>query len=630
MLIDVRDAEIRIYYTSTELKPRHRSQLSDWSFARSEEGVLKRSDADIRSMILKILEYFKESNLHYTLSESCDRLVAQVKEEAQEFDEMATRARRFKDGHYDTAEFAEHLDFLRSSIHRQLKDHQVKAFLHLALVNNGANFSVPGSGKTSVVLAHYEHLRSKGEVNVLFVVGPAACFAPWRQEYKAVLGKQPNYVILAGGDRIQRRSEYYKTDEFPDLYLTTFQTLLNDQDEVCVLFRDKAVNAYLVVDEAHYVKQIDGQWANAVLTASRHAKYRCVLTGTPIPRSYTDLFNLFEILWPSHNPISREDQVHLAVLEERNEVQAAQQILERTMGPLFYRVRKSELALKEQVFNEPVVIPMNPCERRVYDAINNKIRDYAQDDYLRNIDLVLRLRRGRMIRLRQCLSYTKLLSTAVDDYNEDLFTGENDLKELIVNYDQMEHPAKLDYLLTLVRRFHDEGEKMIIWAHFIGTVKLIQRTITDAGYYCKKIIGEVPTEKANASDEETREQIISEFVNRSSGLDILIANPAACAESISLHKTCHNAVYYDLSYNGAQYLQSLDRIHRVGGSEDKEAYYHYIQYEDTIDADILANLREKAEKMYAIIDGDYSIYSLDMFENAEEGDLAAYERLFCE
>ena len=38
-----------------------------------------------------------------------------------------------------------------------------------------------------------------------------------------------------------------------------------------------------------------------------------------------------------------------------------------------------------------------------------------------------------------------------------------------------------------------------------------------------------------------------EFLNLESGLDILVANPAACAESISLHKSCFNAIYYDLS-----------------------------------------------------------------------------------
>src|SRR6266542_5823207 len=91
------------------------------------------------------------------------------------------------------------------------------------------------------------------------------------------------------------------------------------------------------------------------------------------------------------------------------------------------------------------------------------------------------------------------------------------------------------------------------------------------------IYGKTPrdNDKSEIKDEMTREKIRDIFVDPKSGLDILIANPAACSESISLHKTCFHAIYFDLSYNCAQYLQSLDRIHRVGGSETKVAHYYF-------------------------------------------------------
>ena len=93
-----------------------------------------------------------------------------------------------------------------------------------------------------------------------------------------------------------------------------------------------------------------------------------------------------------------------------------------------------------------------------------------------------------------------------------------------------------------------------------------------------------------------------------------------------LHKTCFHAIYYDLSYNCAQYLQSLDRIHRVGGSEINQAHYYFLQYENSVDQDILSNVRRKAQQMNDIIEKDYEIYSLDMFE--EDGEIEAYKRLF--
>ncbi|MBK8953392.1 MAG: hypothetical protein IPM85_15160 [Chitinophagaceae bacterium] len=61
-------------------------------------------------------------------------------------------------------------------------------------------------------------------------------------------------------------------------------------------------------------------------------------------------------------------------------------------------------------------------------------------------------------------------------------------------------------------------------------------------------------EQSTIADEKTREEIRDEFVNPKSGLDILIANPAACVNQFLLHKTCHNAIYYDLTYNCATIL----------------------------------------------------------------------------
>ena len=81
----------------------------------------------------------------------------------------------------------------------------------------------------------------------------------------------------------------------------------------------------------------------------------------------------------------------------------------------------------------------------------------------------------------------------------------------------------------------------------------------------------------STTDEEevSREHLISEFKNTHRCM-VLIANPAACAESISLHKVCHHAIYLDRSFNCAHYLQSLDRIHRLGLEQEEKTYYYLI------------------------------------------------------
>jgi len=537
------------------------------------------------------------------------------------------KGKELKDGFIDSNEFKDFRIYLENGIKRPLKEHQYKAALHLLVTQNGANFSVPGSGKTAVVISVFNRLRMLGKVDALFVVGPPACFGPWRTEYEEVLGIEPKCEILAGGDIDRRRSKYKVTAEtVQDLYLTTFQTLNSDWEHVRILFELQGIRFYLVIDEVHYIKQINGSWAKSVLNVAGYASYRCILTGTPLPHSFMDAFNLFDVLWRDASPIPLRKRHQIELFTQQKEFDKAAEILDEAIGPLFYRVRKSDLGLAAQYFNEPIRFKMNQYERLVYDRILGRIGELSQSDYMRDLDVMTRLRRGRMIRLRQCVSYTALLESVVFDYSEDLVGHDPSLSDIIKHYDQLEVPAKIESLIDVVQDLNRRNEKIVIWSNFIGTLKLIKNTLSTMGFSVHLIYGETPIHKISVREELTREEIIKEFVDISSGVNVLVANPAACAESISLHKTCSHAIYYDMSYNCAQYIQSLDRIHRVGGSENKPSYYYFLQYEETIDDDILTNVQTKADRMSTVIDQDYAIYSLDMFDEDEE--LEAYDRIF--
>ena len=627
MLVGLKNG-VLIIHQDYGLKSHQKSQLGFWGFKRSEEGYKVLAN-DPGALLFKVVNYFTNEKIPYSLSKDCQELLDKIKSRKDEFEIIRHTGEEYKDGIYQKGALLEFTHFLQKISARPLKNHQIKAANHLYLVQNGANFSVPGSGKTAVVLSVYEKLKREGKINTLFVVGPPSCFQPWRDEFKITLNREPEYQILAGGDPDSRKSVYFKeVRQKPELYLTTFQSLLQDHDDVTIFMRRNGVEIFLVIDEAHYIKRIEGNWARVVLDLSKYAKFRCVLTGTPIPRSYTDIFNLFDFLWPDNNPIDTNTKIKIQQLEEQRKNEEIREVLKRNVGPLFYRVRKSELGLRPPIFHEPVVLKMNQYEKRLYDAIENRIIEYNREDYLRNISLVKKLRRGRMIRLRQCVSYAKLLLTAIENYEEELIESNSDLIEIIRGYDEIEMPAKLEYLLSFIKKMQRKKQKVIIWSNFIKTLELIVQTLSKKNIYCKLIYGKTPIEQESVSEEETREKIRQEFIDPASGLDVLVANPAACAESISLHTTCHSALYYDLSYNCAQYLQSLDRIHRVGGSETVDAHYYFLQYENTIDQDIVRNLNDKAKKMNDLIEEDYNIYSLDMVEENE--DEQAFTRLFGE
>lgn len=626
MKIDVLSDSIVISDYKGNLESYQLHQLNYWGFRVFENSSELISHNDPSQTIVKLIDYLNKERINFILSEYCRSYYENIVKDSDEFKSYLEKALLYKNSEINEEELSEFTSFLKRSIPRKLKEHQVKAALHLRYVKNGANFSVPGSGKTTVVLTVYEKLRLEGKVNCLFVVGPPSCFGPWQSEFKDTLGRNSDYYIFAGDQKINREIEYYKRDDFHELYLTTFHTLLNDINYVIEFLSNRNLKAYVIIDEAHYIKQIDGNWATAAIRCAEYAEFRCTLTGTPMPKSYEDLFNLVEFLWPKKNLLTNEEKFRLRRLETQRVTKEAKKILDRKIGPLFYRVRKRDLGLQKQNFLPPIEIEMNVTEKKIYDAIFNRLQNASKEDYMQNIDFVRRLIKGRMIRLRQAISYAKLLSTSIQDYNEELLSDENSIANLIYNYDQIELPAKLEFLIKLISKFQQEGKKLVVWSNFIGAIKLIEVHLNQLGIYNKKIIGETPVQKEEITKEETREKIRNEFVDSKSGLNVLIANPAACAESISLHKTCFDAIYYDLSYNCAQYLQSLDRIHRVGGSEYHEANYYFLQYKNTIDSDILDNLNRKARKMYDIIEDDYSIYSLDMFDDEDE--VVAYKRLF--
>ncbi len=580
--------------------------------------------------LLKIIDYLNEENIIYELSEKSKYILKNTLQKKSELEIIFTKAKKIKDDAELDADFYDFKKFT-DTLPRKLKTHQLKSAYHFYILKNGANFSVPGSGKTTTLLSVYEKLRLEGKCNLLFIVGPPSCFQPWQNEFLETLGRQPNSIILSGGNKSFRKSEYFRSQENAyELYLSTFHTALNDYKDIIRFFSQTKIEAFLIIDEAHYIKQLGGSWANSLLEIGKRATFKGILTGTPIPKSYKDIFNLFDFLWEENSPLNQEAKIQINNWEKKKENENVKALLEKHIGPLFYRVRKKDLGLIPAVFHDPFIVPMKEIEKSIYDSIKAKIYELNQSDYFRNEDILIKLWKGRMMRLRQAVSYPKLLLSAIDDYDEK-FIDNTDLKSKIENYDKIEISGKLETLNQLVMSLRAKGQKVLIWSNFIGTLKLIKQHFNSINERTELIYGKTPVRKNDltlVNEEKTREDIRDEFLDVESGLNILVANPAACAESISLHKSCFHAIYYDLSYNGAQYLQSLDRIHRVGGSEFNEAHYYFLQYENSIDQDIKKNLEAKAQKMYDIIEQDYNIYDLDIYEENEDDDIEAYKRLF--
>ena len=602
-----------------ELTPATKSTLRLLGFTRSSNKLVAQLN-DQEDLIISTIDILIGDGVQIDFDPNTEEVIRCRKEANKQLHESREWGEAIKKAKIDRLATSEFMKFLGNGLKRPLLSHQVKAALHLLSVAHGANFSVPGAGKTSVVLAVYEFLRSKGNVTSLFVVGPRSCFMPWRTEFELTLGRQPRTQVLAGGNVGERRQRYYpRIEEGTELYLTTYQTLSRDKGHVQHLLNSRTNYAFFVIDEAHYMKQDEGIWASAVAETSRYAKKRCVLTGTPFPKSYADGINQFDVLYPKSRIFSPAIRGKIRYASERGNHGDARALMEPEIDSLYYRVRKSELHLSTPVFLPPIEVNMNPIERELYNCIEKRIDELEQKSSDRDLETISKLQEGRQIRRRQAVSFSALLLSAINGYNELLIDPQNEqLNEKIRNYDNIEIPGKIQRLMQEVETIHNQGEKIVVWANFVGTLHRIKEECDKVGLESSVIYGGTPME--DGTDEDSRETIIEKFKDRNSRLDVLIANPAACAESVSLHKTCSNAIYYDLSYNCAEYLQSLDRIHRVGGSEEKVSYYRFLQYADTFEHEILENLRGKATRMADIIDQDFPLALSELKELGINGD----------
>jgi hypothetical protein len=218
----------------------------------------------------------------------------------------------------------------------------------------------------------------------------------------------------------------------------------------------------------------------------------------------------------------------------------------------------------------------------------------------------------------QASTNPSLLKKPLDEYFEneglsnELYIDDREIINKILNYKELEFvPAKFVETYQLVKKIISKNEKVIIWGTFLQNINELQAYLAKMGIASERLVGEVPIEYDDIADDVlTREKIIKEFHKKSSDFQVIIANPFAVAESISLHKACHNAIYLERTFNAGNFIQSKDRIHRVGLPENVVTNYYYILSENSIDETIHSRLIEKEKRMLDLIESqDIPLFS---------------------
>jgi SNF2 family DNA or RNA helicase len=581
-------------------------------------------DSNLDKVYEQIDSILFRGGLEYSLDK---KLAAQTKifrQESIDFVKFSKEAKRIWGAGFNSSElqlFTTRLEEVMPN--RRLFSKQLLASFHLAFSRNACNFSVPGSGKTSIVYGAYAFLKSLksneiesfGEpLDRMIVIGPLSSFAPWKTEYKKCFGINPSIRRLSELTPEERRL-YLRGSPKEEITLMSYQTMANHQDDIEFYLRNSSHNVMMVVDEAHRIKNInEGIWSSAALKLSKFASSRVILTGTPAPNGYIDLINLFEFIWPNKR-ILGFSLTHLKAMDDNKYHQGIKKLI-NNLKPYFVRIRKEDLNLPEPIFYEPLVVEMGTYQRRIYDYILEQFVDsYKNSAGFSNKSEIFK---AKIIRLRQAASNINLLTKAIDradiqlQYEESSLTDDPEVIQLIKDYRTLETPAKFISARNIVEEIISKEEKVIIWVNFVQNMIELKNYLMESGIESELLYGEIPTEDDEEGKLLTREKIIREFHNPNSSYKVLIANPQAVGESISLHEACSNAIYLEKDYNAANYLQSIDRIHRYGLPPEAKVEYYFLESESSIDQEISERLMEKHAVLKKVIDEhDIPVLSLD-------------------
>lgn len=485
---------------------------------------------------------------------------------------------------------------------RPLLPHQRQGLMHALHATNAANFSVPGSGKTATALAVIGTHLTQEHIDAVVVVGPLSCFRPWEREAAAAMPGQLNVQRVRNLHRTARAGIYRRAAR-GDLLLMSFATAASDRYELERLCR--RIRVMLVIDESHRIKRFrGGQWAPALMHVARFARVKMILTGTPMPHGPKDLWSQFNVLWPGSEATgtraayaSRADANFGAVRSD--------------LEPFFMRTPKDVLGLEPPRLVEHEV-PMPPVQRDIYELIVHRLRRGVPDaaSWQNRIDA---LRRARPIRLIQAASNPDLLNEADGFFHiPPISTPSGTLMERLHRYLEFgELPAKFEWALNFLTQLKEEGRKCVVWTSFVRNIDQFSELVRDRlDVPVYAVDGRIPA--ADVSDEgeddeldETRESRIDDFLAEK-GCAVLVANPAACAESISLHSSCFVAVYLDRTHDCARWLQSIDRIHRLGLPHGVTVEIHVPKVtsdgRDTIDELVAGSLAVKGARMQSLLE----------------------------
>jgi SNF2 family DNA or RNA helicase len=442
---------------------------------------------------------------------------------------------------------------------------------------NFAYFMEMGTGKSKVLIDNVAMLYDKREINSAVVIAPKGVYRNWeRLEIPAHL---PDHIETRITTWVAPSSRTKEDTKNMDALFTTFDGLdiflmnveaLSSKPAAEFLARYlNSSNSLIAVDESTTIKTVNASRTKNIVKVSRYAKYRRILTGSPVTKNPLDLYSQCQFL--------DED----------------------LLGFSSYYAYKARYAIEVKrhssthSFNH--IVGFRNLDELSYMLGKFSFRVLKEDC----LDLPAKIYSPRYIQLtkEQEKAYNDLATFAIAQLEGQTLTVNNTMTMLLrlhqitcgylpTDDGQPPVPLKNNRMTELLDVLDETEGKVIIWANYRYSIFDIEKNL-------QKKFGEdsVVTYFGDTKDKD-RQDIVKRFQDPESPVRFFVANQQTGGYGLTLTQA-HTVVYYSNNYDLEKRIQSEDRAHRIG--QKNNVTYIDIICEKTVDENIVNSLRNKID-----------------------------------
>ena len=435
-----------------------------------------------------------------------------------------------------------------------------------------AYFMEMGTGKSKVLVDNIAMLYNKGAIDAALIIAPKGVYRNWYSqeipnhlpshiEHKTVL-----WTATTSKTKDKEYQQLFKVDYDLHILVMNVEAFSTKKG---LEFATKFLNCHktlMAIDESTTIKTPTAKRTKAICAIGKLAKYRRILTGSPVTKSPLDLYTQCEFL------------------------------NENLLGfTSYYTFRNRYAVMKQANFGGRRVQLVGGYQR--LEELSKILKPFSDRVLKENcLDLPEKTYVERQVELtdEQKKTYETMKSAALASLKGKMATAPHVLTQLmrlhqitcghLKNDDDTITEIKNNRINSLLELLEETEGKVIIWANYVYDIKQIVSAIS------KKYGEDSIVQYYGAVPAETRQKNIVEFQDPESPVKFFVGNPQTGGYGITL-TAANNVVYYSNGYDLEKRLQSEDRAHRIG--QKKAVTYIDLITPKTVDEKIRKALRKK-------------------------------------